>query len=282
MVLSFLQSNFSPNTRSLLPIKAGETSQAFSFIANGNEFVIRAHSDKFSFEKDIYAYAHFHVHNIPIPKPLLLGEMDAKHFCLITEKAKGKTIDHFEAGEIGRFLPQLIHTFEAIHGLDITDTIGFGDWNPDGNGTEISWQMYLAKSIEDLNITVSDSIIEKSLGRYRQLIEYCPNARHLVHGDFSFSNVLADDEKITGVIDWELSKYGDFLYDLAYLDIFAPDTASVFFKHYRDKNLVGPNFRERVLCYKLHCIFGGLTFFSNSNHRTLYNWFKEKLLGLLE
>lgn len=38
----------------------------------------------------------------------------------------------------------------------------------------------------------------------------------LVHGDFRIGNMLVEDEAITGVLDWEMSRVGDPLYDLGY------------------------------------------------------------------
>lgn len=41
-------------------------------------------------------------------------------------------------------------------------------------------------------------------------------APHLVHGDFRLGNLLVEDGRLTGVLDWELAHAGDFHEDLAY------------------------------------------------------------------
>ncbi|MFB6170511.1 MAG: phosphotransferase family protein [Haloarculaceae archaeon] len=38
----------------------------------------------------------------------------------------------------------------------------------------------------------------------------------LVHGDFRIGNMLVDDGELTGVLDWELARIGDPMYDLGY------------------------------------------------------------------
>jgi aminoglycoside phosphotransferase (APT) family kinase protein len=41
-------------------------------------------------------------------------------------------------------------------------------------------------------------------------------AQHLVHGDFRLGNLLVDEGRLTGVLDWELAHLGDYHEDLAY------------------------------------------------------------------
>ena len=43
-----------------------------------------------------------------------------------------------------------------------------------------------------------------------------PQAPRLVHGDFRLGNLLVDQGRLTGVLDWELAHSGDFHEDLAY------------------------------------------------------------------
>jgi hygromycin-B 4-O-kinase len=46
--------------------------------------------------------------------------------------------------------------------------------------------------------------------------------RALVHGDFGSNNVLAENGRITGVIDWSEAMVGDTLYDTANLFFWRP------------------------------------------------------------
>lgn len=291
LVLNFLKSNFAQDIQSLTAIKEGETSQAFSFSSKDREFVIRVHSKKHGFEKDRYAHDHFNSQRIPIPKTFQIGQLSNKFYCSITQKAEGKIIDHFEKEEIRQFIPELINVLDSIHGFNIGDT-QFGDWEIDGKAPETSWKNYLLKLVEEFedyknktpeNTLLEQEVVHKILARYKQLVGYCPNIRHLVHGDYGFNNLLSDGKKITSVIDWELSKYGDFLYDVAWLSFWETtiDYADIFLKHYQEKDVSVPNLHERILCYKLHFGLGALGFFSDSEQDKSYKWAKERLLGLL-
>ena len=48
--------------------------------------------------------------------------------------------------------------------------------------------------------------------------DHCPDAVEpvLVHGDYRMGNLLAEDGRLTGVLDWELAHLGDFHEDLAF------------------------------------------------------------------
>ncbi len=291
VVFHFLKRDFAPDITLLTAIKDGETSQSFSFSSKGDEFVIRINPEKHGFEKDEYAYNHFNSNNIPIPKTFQIGQLnDTLHYS-ITAKAEGKIIDQFTKEEIRTFIPELIHTLDSIHNFPIGDT-QFGDWDIDGKASKASWENYLLKDIEGFetyeNTTpektlLETDVVQKILTRFKQLVAYCPNIRHLVHADYGFNNVLADGKKITGVIDWDLSKYGDFLYDVAWLSFWETsiEYADIFRKHYQEKGVAIPNFDERILCYKLHLGLGALSFFSDSEQEKSYKWARERLLELL-
>lgn len=291
VVLNFLKSDFAPDIQSLTTIKEGETSQAFSFSSKDSEFIIRVNPKKHGFEKDKYAYEHFNSQKVPIPKTFQIGQLSDNFYYSITEKAMGKVIDHFEKEEIRRFIPELIAVLDSIHSFDIGET-QFGDWEVDGKALETSWKNYLHKLIRRFegyenktpgSTLLEPAIVQKLVARYKELVDYCPNIRHLVHADYGFNNLLSDGKKITGVIDWELSKYGDFIYDIAWLSFWetAIDYADIFLKHYQKMNVSVPNFQERLLCYKLHFGLGALSFFSNSEQEKSYKQTKERLLGLL-
>lgn len=71
----------------------------------------------------------------------------------------------------------------------------------------------------------------------------------LVHGDFNVHNVLAQDGRITGVLDWECSNFGAPEQDLAYVQpIISKHIAwDKFVAHYRACG--GPAIDERTFNY---------------------------------
>jgi len=99
-----------------------------------------------------------------------------------------------------------------------------------------------------------------ALERLRQLVDNCPEIRHLVHSDLPQNNVLVTEDEISGLIDWGCSLYGDLLYDHAWLAFWAPwfpemqgiDFVSVTIRHLASVGLATDDVEERMRCYQIH------------------------------
>lgn len=291
IVLKFLMNNYSRDVQSLMAITEGETTQAFSFACKNREFVIRVNSKTIGFEKDKYAHDHFHSDKIPIPKHFQLGRLNDELYYSIAEKAPGKPINRFKKDEIYKIMPALFNVLGSIHAANIGKG-RFGIWNSAGEALGASWGHYLFKLYNEFSEYQRNSargslrdqrIEQRVLLRYGQLIVCCPNIRNLVHGDYGFGNLLSDGKTITGVVDWENSMYGDFLYDAAPLCFwgYTIDYDGLFLRHYRDNNISVPMFGERVLCYKLRVGLQALRLFSESRRESEYEWTRQRLLRLL-
>jgi aminoglycoside phosphotransferase (APT) family kinase protein len=46
-----------------------------------------------------------------------------------------------------------------------------------------------------------------------------PGPLALVHGDYHMRNLLIDDERVSGIVDWEVARLSDPVFDLAYMSI---------------------------------------------------------------
>ncbi len=104
--------------------------------------------------------------------------------------------------------------------------------------------------------------------------------RHLIHSDLLNYNVLVADGRISAVIDWGCAMYGDFLYDLAWFEFWAPwyaawrgiDFRREAARHYASIGLDVPRFEERLTGCQIHI---GLA-------AQAYNAFKERWDALEE
>ena len=119
--------------------------------------------------------------------------------------------------------------------------------------------------------------------RLGKLISFCPEERFLVHGDFGFDNMLCGGNKITGVLDWSYAAYGDFLYDIAYLDFWPTqiNLKEILLEHFRKQKVSLHNGKERILCSQIVIGLTSLNFFAKSNQREKYEWARDRLLELL-
>ena len=238
---------------------------------------------------------------IPIPKVIEHGifkeSKQDKFIYSIVEKASGEFV-HLAFEEIRQRVDEaLIDVLYHIHSIDISETQGYGNWDEWSKAKNQSMGEHILDVIEKqkvfTNERLSNGIFEKELyergkTKITELVEYCPSKRWLVHADYGYDNVLADKEgNITAVYDWEHSLFGDFVYDIAWLDFWEFRGKNAYSKIYREKygsskKLDFENYEERFLCYKLYIGMTAAGFFSESNQRDKYLEAKTKILNLLE
>ncbi len=289
IVQSFLDNYYKESVSNLTPLAGGEGSQAFGYNVNGQDLVIRVnkHFDQ-GFKKDRYAYENFNSLEIPIPKIIDIGQMEDGQYFVISERVDGELFKNLDDEEFDKNLPSLFSTLKFIHSIDVSDKIGYGKFNAEGVGETKTWKEYLLKVDEYAVHMFDNSMLEKDVWdkiykRFVELLHFCPEEKYFVHGDYNFGNLFSKNEKIVGVIDWEGSMYGDFLYDIARLQFFAKDFD--YEKAYLDLcNKTGKkieNFKERMLCYKLRMGLSSLSFYAYSNQKEKYENSKNKLLNLI-
>lgn len=114
---------------------------------------------------------------------------------------------------------------------------------------------------QNYSLLIKDTVFGKRLGNLRSIQNYSSETREfldklmlsvkdlegltlpksdIVHGDFSYHQVMIDDGKITGIIDWQEAGCGDWFVDLARL-IYSlhdrPQLANPIIKHVKQEDL---------------------------------------------
>lgn len=295
-LIKILRKEFNGPVSEIVALTGGEGSQAYSFKFNNEFYVIRV-SDKGAetYFKDKYAYDHFRSASIPMPEVLKVHEGDNGYSYAITKKVEGKLIKNLSQEGLEKTIPDLFKVLDEIHKTDISKTTRYADWNRHGVGISNSWKEAIldvgefiidkktGKSMFDTTMLEKD-FWNKSLARLVELVEFCPEERWLVHGDYGSDNVLADHGKITGVIDWGGSMYGDFLYDIAWLEFFSKGYPyeEAYKKHLFSQGRLPQDFDTRVLCYKLWIAMSSLSFYAYSEQKDKYERSKGKIERFLQ
>lgn len=288
IVFSFIKNNFDNSISNLELINGGEMSQAFSFQISKGNFVIRINTSSRAFYKDQKAFEIFGNNGIPIPEIIKIGQIDDIYHFAISKKAEGKHITDLTEEEYKKTLPSLLKIMDHIHEIDINDSSGYGKWNLEGIGRNKSWREFLLtinefQNKEDLfkNSFLEIDVWEKVYSEIKKLSEFCSEERFLVHGDYGNNNAVSDGERVTGIFDWADSLYGDYLYDIAWITFWLkkPERIKEIEGYYEAKNI--PNFKERLLCYKLRIGLGSLSFYAFSNQKDKYDSIKQRTLNLL-
>ena len=297
-ILDFLRETINDTVTGVTPIHHNATtgSQAFSLTVKNTDFILRLGPKLEAFEKDRYASDNFS-RRVPIPKVVTIGVLDEHLHFALTVKAPGQVLANLDQATIEGILPTFISLLDDIRSSPLPLHQGYGWWESGGEAYDESWQAYLLSisTVNDNQPTIKQwpqliregrvppKLLRDATNSISNLISYCPEERSLIHGDLHFHNVLTDGRSITGVIDWANSKYGDCLYDVAWLDFLMPSYGfpSIFSRHFSRKGIEMPHYQERIRCYKLHAALDLLKYVASSSQDRLFAETHGKILALL-
>jgi len=273
----FIANRYGDRASGLTPIGAGEWSRAYAFTLDGRAAVARFGAYGDDFAKD-QAMARFSSPDLPIPAVTELGRTTHGHFA-VSARAFGMLLD--ELGEAGMraVLPSLLRALDAIRGIDVADSTGYGIWAPDSTGPHPSWQAALLSIADDHDriagwrqaLQTSPAAAEafaKAHAALQPMAAALPGARHIIHGDLLNHNVLVNGSGIIGVIDWGNAAYGDWLYDAAWLLYWWPwypawrriDIRAELDQHWKAGGGLPADLEFRLRCYQLHIGLDAMTY----------------------
>jgi len=248
------------------PIGKGEWSSAFGFETRGGGCVIRFGRFPEDYAKDRIA-AGFARPGLPVPAIREIGEAFGCAYA-ISERAHGVGFDTLDRAGYRLALPAVFRTLDALRSVEVSASPGYGVWREDGSAPYASWR----EALLDIGRDPPDSrthgwraklaTVPEAVGRFeeglqilQQMVEVCPETRHVIHADLMGDNLLVDGERVGAVVDWANSMYGDFVYDLARLEFWTPwfpELEPVLHdavcEHYADE----PDFEARLRCYQVH------------------------------
>lgn len=277
----------------------GSVGRTFGFVAGDEPFVIRFNwrtLGGFGKEKLI---EHLLIGTaVPFPHLVKTGTLAGAGLdWAISVRLPGHGF-RIDAPDLPVMLPHLFATMDAIHSANLTGTNGFGGFDASGTGRDPSWLAHIRSVREDgpeggyfptwetlFRTTILDrDAIDALIRTVEATLPFCPEDRQLVHGDFGFDNVLVEAGRVTGVIDWLNARFGDGLYDVAWLDFWPDPPLGIAEEYIAWKSAQGhslPHAAERIRCYQAMIAVDSLRFFAYANLPDAYRWLHGRVTRLM-
>ncbi len=294
-VQALLASFFDHPVTGVQAAEGGQIARAFTFAAGGQDYIVRFNTDRLdaNFEKEEFVWRTYASPAVPIPPVVRVGRLGELHYC-ITRRVAGTRHDRLSPEERDRAVPAVMATLHAIHATDVSRQAGHGLFDGRGHGFSGSWRASLASVRDEERADgffgrwhglfessfLERDVFDRVYMRMEALLAHCPEDRCLVHGGYGFGNLLVSGDRVTAVLDWIDAKYGDFLFDVAWLDYYDPERgyADRFRADYARRGIDVPRFDERVLCYQCYIALDGLRFFASAGNEDGYRWTRARIL----
>lgn len=291
----FLKINFDDDISNVRQINGGERSKAFLFISSKAKFVLRISSHEDGFKKDEFACKYFSS-AIQIPKILKIGVFKDV-FYSVSEYCPGVSLRDGDDKLPAILVENILTAADQIHSIPVLQEAKYGVADINGLANYESWEDWVLKdhtvvtkddgSFFSWNEVkkrsfVDEEIINKLFFQIKELARVVPKQKYLIHGDFATGNIMIENNTITGIIDWNEFGYGDFLFDIAYLDFWINKTN--FIQIYKDRfqknNQKISYYEERIMCHKLFIGLNALGIYAAINWENGYKSVLERIKNI--
>lgn len=280
----------------LKEVSDGQIARTYSLDIDGRPCVLQftEHNMSQGCLNERFFSERFRQMDIPVRSVLHEGDFAGLHFT-VAAKVDGRGLNQLPLREFIANLPSVMDVLLRIASIDTSDTTGYGWLDLNGNGKFASWREHLCQVRDEEpgqfydrwhELFDSTFLDRKVFGRYyarmEELIDLAPSRRELVHGGFGYGNVLVYDDQITAVLDWQDARYGDPVFDLAYmLDWLDASTQEACVNAYKEslKKLGRSEARleHRIKCYRYYTGIDGLRFAAKTKNEGFYRAVLDKL-----
>jgi len=125
--------------------------------------------------------------------------------------AREALYDHWDSAD--RSLPnQFVDALAGIHSIGPEDAPFLDHVEPED---VVDRELRGWEGVYDDVHFKDEPVVREAFRWFRQNKPDIPELR-MVHGDYRIGNMLVDDDEITAVVDWEVSRLGDPLYDVGF------------------------------------------------------------------
>jgi len=280
-------------------IGTGQISATFECVGRGELFVVQFSEPAMGTGVDFERRFRERLTQVSVPlRELICEGLDDGLRWTVTRKAVGETMTALSGDDYEQSLVSVFDTLLAMASVDVSDTGGFGWLDESGWGKFDSWaghilfvreeepdEMFYGKWHHLFETTfLEHSRYERYSETMALLLEGLETPRALVHGGFGHNNILIHEARVSAVLDWQDARFGDPLFDVAYLDFWPSgiDLVDRFEAHCDERGVSQVNYRRRVRCYKYNIGLDSMRFFAKTDNRSAYDAAVQIIEGLEE
>ncbi|GKU32302.1 phosphotransferase family protein [Clostridium folliculivorans] len=294
-VVKLLEDLFKEPVERIEEAPTGKIKRVYFFQYKDKKYVIRFSDNDMEFKLEKYVQETLQGEKFPLPNLLYSGIYNNFYYA-ISKKVEGKPIHTLKEKELKVAMPSVMDNLIKLHSIDITAYEGYGwlDYNMKGTfNTFIEFlQCFFSKDQEGFwqgwyelfkESFLDYDIFSKLYEKMMELAEYCEGRRYLVHADFHYNNIIINNSRIEGVIDWGKVSYCDYIFDIATLILEFPDynLLEEFHTFYKERKFDTSNFIERFLCAALCNSLDGMRFWAKLGRQDAYKSILDNILIIL-
>ncbi len=175
----------------------------------------------------------------------------------------GRVADELTPEEFTECYEMFFKSILEISKADITGIKGYGEFDEECNTRYESCLEYVLDTFTEKNegywfnwremfdTTILDrEFFEKYYKEMINRVNYCEGRRFLVYNNAFFVNMITDGNSMVGFPDWSRSGIGDFLIDIAIMDLNKPylKIPELFYFYCKKQGIEVENYKERFLC----------------------------------
>ncbi|WP_066295337.1 helix-turn-helix domain-containing protein [Bacillus sp. FJAT-29937] len=248
-----------PSANNIKELNGGLVSQTYSFNSNNDCFVFQVGNQFEVYEKERWVYHRFH-HLLPLREVLAIQVTENDVAYSISKFIEGTKLFDLNSQEILDVCPAVEKALEILEAIEMTGQNGYGRFDQTGQAGYPTWEDYI-KAVYNENIYdwsalerngLDSDVVENAIKELKAHINSVSlSKKYLVHGDLGSFNLLAKDGRVTGMIDWSLSMYGDHLYDKANILFWNEDKLQPLIQRITNRYMSSPQSKEKIYCYML-------------------------------
>ena len=248
-----------PDMSDLMPLSGGLVSQTFSFQSGEGKYIFQIGGKRDDYEKQLYISKRYR-NAFPVREILSIKETEEGIAYCISRFIKGRKLFDLSDRERRELSTPLIEALSQMAKAEIPTDGGYGRFDANGHAPYKTWKDFITviynDSVCDWSALAlkgfSDTVVRKAIDELKTKIDCIQLEKPcLVNGDVGSYNVIANDGKITGLIDCGSALYGDPHYAMANLLFWNEDKLQDLIAEVRRRYITDENSKRKIYCYIL-------------------------------